>query len=199
MKLLKGFKFIAMLAVVLAIASGCASKPAEDEVDTSVEQARAAIIDARAAHATVNPAHADFTAIGNMIADAEPALAAGDTGLAIRLANEARARAEAAARESVSAKIDDSKPGSYTVERGDSLWAISGKSDIYGNPYQWPLIYKANRDKIKDADLIHPGQQFKIERAATQAQIDAAVNHARTRGAWSLGVAEESDMRYLSR
>ncbi|MBE0509899.1 MAG: LysM peptidoglycan-binding domain-containing protein [Chromatiales bacterium] len=137
-----------------------------------------------------------------MIADAESALAAGDTGKAIVLANQAKLLAEAAIKEGVVKKTTQpvsSGADSYTVKRGDSLWVISGKGEIYGNPYQWPLIYKANRDKIKDADLIYPGQQFKINRAASQAEVDAAIKHARTRGAWSLGVTEESDTRYLSR
>jgi nucleoid-associated protein YgaU len=85
----------------------------------------------------------------------------------------------------------------YNVVRGDHLWGISSKSMIYGNPYQWPLIYKANRDKIKDADLIHPGQVFTINRNASGTEVDAAVKHAKTRGAWQMGVVEESDKRYL--
>jgi len=89
--------------------------------------------------------------------------------------------------------------GSYQVVRGDNLWNISGKSEIYGNPYQWPLIYKANRSKIKDADLIYPGQQLDIDRSASTSDVDAAIAHARTRGAWSLGVVEDSDMAYLAR
>lgn len=86
---------------------------------------------------------------------------------------------------------------SYTVVRGDSLWAISSYRVIYGNPYQWPLIYKANADQIKDADLIYPGQVFSIPRDMSASQIEAAIQHARTRGAWSLGVVEESDQAYL--
>ncbi|HEB99468.1 MAG TPA: LysM peptidoglycan-binding domain-containing protein [Thiotrichales bacterium] len=85
----------------------------------------------------------------------------------------------------------------YTVQRGDSLWAISGKAEIYNNPYQWPLIYKANADKIKDADLIYPGQEFSIDRNPSAAEVDAAIEHAKTRGAWSLGEVEESDRAYL--
>ncbi len=87
----------------------------------------------------------------------------------------------------------------YTVERGDHLWGISGKPTIYGNPYQWPLIFKANRDKIRDADLIYPGQVFTIDRNASQADVDAAVQHAKTRGAWKLGVTEDSDKAYLQK
>jgi nucleoid-associated protein YgaU len=85
----------------------------------------------------------------------------------------------------------------YQVNRGDSLWSISGQPGIYNNPYQWPLIYKNNRDKIKDADLIYPGQVFAVDQNPSAAEVDAAVDHARNRGAWSIGVVEESDRRYL--
>jgi nucleoid-associated protein YgaU len=87
---------------------------------------------------------------------------------------------------------------SYEVKRGDSLWGISGQPRIYGNPYAWPLIYKANSAKIKDADLIYPKQNFDINRSASAADVDAAVRHAKTRGAWKLGVVEASDKAYLS-
>ena len=85
----------------------------------------------------------------------------------------------------------------YTVERGDSLWGISARPEIYNNPYQWPLIYKANSDRIHDADLIYPGQEFSIDRNPSAADVDAAVNHAKTRGAWSIGEVEQSDRDYL--
>lgn len=87
---------------------------------------------------------------------------------------------------------------SYEVVKGDNLWNISAKSEVYGNPYEWPLIYKANSDKIKDADLIYPGQKFDINKGASDAEKAAAVNHAKTRGAWSIGAVEESDKAYLA-
>ncbi|MDX1444470.1 MAG: LysM peptidoglycan-binding domain-containing protein, partial [Gammaproteobacteria bacterium] len=86
----------------------------------------------------------------------------------------------------------------YTVVNGDSLWGIAGKSEVYGNSYQWPLIYKANSDKISDADLIYPGQEFDIDKNPTAGAVDAAVNHAKTRGAWTIGETEASDEAYLS-
>jgi peptidoglycan hydrolase CwlO-like protein len=52
----------------------------------------------------------------------------------------------------------------YTVVRGDYLWRISKKPDIYGDPFQWIRIYSYNRDQIKDPDLIYPDQLFKIQR-----------------------------------
>jgi nucleoid-associated protein YgaU len=85
----------------------------------------------------------------------------------------------------------------YDVVGGDSLWSISAKSEIYSDPYQWPLIYKANRDKIKDADLIYPGQSLSVNRNPTASETEMAINHAKTRGAWSIGVVEESDRNYL--
>lgn len=85
----------------------------------------------------------------------------------------------------------------YQVVRGDSLWSIAGKQEVYDNPYQWPLIYKSNRDQIKDADLIYPGQDFSINRNPSAAESEMAVNHARNRGVWSIGVVEESDRNYL--
>lgn len=87
---------------------------------------------------------------------------------------------------------------SYEVAKGDSLWGISGKDAVYGNPYQWPLIYKANSDKIKDADLIYPGQVLGIDTNPSDADKAAAIQHAKTRGSWSIGVTEESDKAYLA-
>ena len=49
---------------------------------------------------------------------------------------------------------------SYTIKSGDSLSKIAKK--YYGNANEWQKIYKANQDKIKDPDLIHPGQQIII-------------------------------------
>jgi len=52
----------------------------------------------------------------------------------------------------------------YNVEKGDYLWKISGKEDIYKDPMQWMRIYSYNREQIKDPDLIYPKQVFKIHR-----------------------------------
>ncbi len=51
---------------------------------------------------------------------------------------------------------------SYTVVKGDHLWGIAKKKEHYANPFAWPIIYKANRDQIKNPDLIFPKQNFKI-------------------------------------
>ncbi|VAX26651.1 LysM domain protein [hydrothermal vent metagenome] len=54
------------------------------------------------------------------------------------------------------------KEVNYTVVKGDYLWKIAKKDQFYGNGFAWPVIYNANRDQIKDPDLIYPKQVFKI-------------------------------------
>ncbi len=81
----------------------------------------------------------------------------------------------------------------YTVAKGDSLWRIAGKSSVYGNPYQWPLIFKANADKIKHADRIYPKQSFDVVKNPTQADADAAVKYSKHRGAWHGNKAAKKD------
>jgi nucleoid-associated protein YgaU len=43
---------------------------------------------------------------------------------------------------------------------GDSLSKIAKK--IYGDAGRWKEIFEANKDTIKNPDLIHPGQILKI-------------------------------------
>lgn len=56
----------------------------------------------------------------------------------------------------------------YTVVEGDCLWKIA--KQFYGNPYMWKLIYNANIDKIKNPDLIYPGQVFYLPELDTTKQ-----------------------------
>jgi len=48
----------------------------------------------------------------------------------------------------------------YVVKQGDSLSLIA--KEKYGNANKWPKIYEANKDLIKDPNLIYPGQTLKI-------------------------------------
>jgi hypothetical protein len=69
-------------------------------------------------------------------------------------------------------------PTSYTVVKGNCLWWISEFKQIYNDPFMWPLIFKANRSKIKNANLIYPGQTFDIPRAFALDDVKAARNKA---------------------
>jgi nucleoid-associated protein YgaU len=64
--------------------------------------------------------------------------------------SEAMSKAQAATRDEVT----------YTVKSGDSLSKIAKKH--YGDASKWKLIHEANRDLIKNPDLIHPGWVLKI-------------------------------------
>ncbi|MBI3813545.1 MAG: LysM peptidoglycan-binding domain-containing protein [Nitrospinae bacterium] len=70
--------------------------------------------------------------------------------------------------------------------KGESLWKIAKHKDVYENPFMWPIIYKANHDKINDPDLIYPKQVLSIQRDFSSDDKDKAVRHAKTRGEWSL-------------
>jgi nucleoid-associated protein YgaU len=53
---------------------------------------------------------------------------------------------------------------SYTVRRGENLPQIAARTEIYNNSSLWPLIYRANRDQIRDPKQLWPGQILKIPR-----------------------------------
>jgi nucleoid-associated protein YgaU len=48
----------------------------------------------------------------------------------------------------------------YTIEKGDTLWAIASK--YYDDGSKYTHIVDANIEVIKDADLIYPGQTIRI-------------------------------------
>lgn len=56
-----------------------------------------------------------------------------------------------------------SKEETYTVQKGDTLSAISKK--FYGNANDYMKIFNANRDQLKDPDKINIGQVLKIPSA----------------------------------
>ena len=214
------FKPFFIMMIVLGLVTGCATSP--DEATADQATAEQAIADAKSSNAQAKKMNAEWRDTGKIIKKAEEALAAGDYAKATDLANQAQRQAEHAMKQAkeqearlkasgaltgatASEDAADSRQGgvmagenSYEVVGGDNLWNISAQDSIYANAYQWPLIYKANRDKIKDADLIYPGQVFDIDRDASSADVDAAVNHAKTRGAWSVGTTEASDDAYLA-
>ncbi len=200
--------------------------PTADKSDTMKAGANAAaknaIYSAKIKNSRAKRAGYEWRDTGKMIKAAEKAAANGDNDKAVKLANAARDQANNAIAQAESENVrfekvhgtstladsgmmSESAPATstsaasdYTVVGGDNLWNISGKDSVYGNPYQWPLIYKANANKIQDADLIYAGQVFSIP-SASSSDVSAAVNHAKTRGAWSIGGAESSYQDYLAK
>lgn len=64
-----------------------------------------------------------------------------------------------------SQKDSVSQPVSYTVHRGETLPQIAARVEIYNTASLWPLIYRANRDQIRDPKQLWPGQILKIPRS----------------------------------
>lgn len=62
------------------------------------------------------------------------------------------------------AAVDDTaggdNPVSHTVEKGDTLWAISSKTP--GNGSRYNEIFEANRPMLTHPDKIYPGQVLRI-------------------------------------
>jgi len=48
----------------------------------------------------------------------------------------------------------------YVIQKGDTLWAIASK--YYGSGAKYTMIVDANKEVIKDADKIFPGQKIRI-------------------------------------
>lgn len=48
----------------------------------------------------------------------------------------------------------------YTIEKGDTLWAVATK--YYGNGAMYTKIVEDNLEVIKNADKIYPGQKIRI-------------------------------------
>jgi len=51
-----------------------------------------------------------------------------------------------------------------TVQEGFTLWAIA--EDQFGDGVEFIRVYEANRELIRDPDLIYPGQVFAIPEGA---------------------------------
>jgi nucleoid-associated protein YgaU len=64
------------------------------------------------------------------------------------------------AADGVSAPHQQAKVEYYTIERGDTLSAIAQR--FLGKASDYPKIFEANREVIKDPDLIYPGQKIRI-------------------------------------
>lgn len=57
-------------------------------------------------------------------------------------------------------KTNAPKSKTHTVKPGDTLWAIAAK--YLGSGAKYTVIYNANKDKIKNPNVIYPGQVLTI-------------------------------------
>jgi nucleoid-associated protein YgaU len=78
---------------------------------------------------------------------------------AVLLAGNVKGVAEIRADE-LGAPPQTAKVEFYVIRKGDTLSAIA--KQFYGNANAYPRIFEANREVIKNADLIFPGQKIRI-------------------------------------
>jgi|TARA_B110000971_G_scaffold51677_2_gene52330 nucleoid-associated protein YgaU len=216
MKVKELLKIVAVTVFTAGFAVGCASsgskttEPTEavaevKECEGASPEAKNAIYAAKLKNARARNLGFDSAENVKLIKAAEQAAADCNDVRAMNLAKRAETEAETFiakfhADQKVEAVVSSDKVvslGNYSVQSGDNLWNIAGQDAVYGNPYQWPLIYKANMGEIKDADLIFPGQSFNIP-TARAGDSAAAIAHAKNRGAWTIGQTEASDLDYLA-
>ncbi len=73
-------------------------------------------------------------------------------------------------QEIILSKVEEAKPEggaeaevtqqmpNVIIRKGDNLWNISRR--LYGSGFRYTTIYQANKDQIRNPDLIYPGQVF---------------------------------------
>ena len=71
---------------------------------------------------------------------------------------------------------------SYTVKRGETLPQIAARPELYNDAALWPLIYRANRDQIRDPYQLWPGQVLKVPRNFSRDEALEARRQAHRRG-----------------
>lgn len=105
----------------------------------------------------------------------------------VEAAAEEERRQEQAARERAAMKSaageqngtpSRERPASYSVRRGETLPQIAARPEIYNESGLWPLIYRANRDQVRDPYQLWPGQVLKIPRSYSREEAAEARRQA---------------------
>jgi nucleoid-associated protein YgaU len=122
-----------------------------DGTVTSSKQGVAVTVDIAEASAPATQSHAEYVpGTAPQTPASEPPLQAG------RPRETAANNAGSAPDEAASPLAGEHAVSSKVVSRGDSLWRISRIK--YGDGSRYALVYRANRDRIRDPNLIYPGQ-----------------------------------------
>ena len=64
-------------------------------------------------------------------------------------------------------ELSPNAPERYTIQRGDTLWGISGL--FLQRPWRWPELWGMNMDQIRNPHLIFPGQVLVLTRIGDRA------------------------------
>lgn len=178
------------LALVL---SGCAKKP-----EAELQKAESALSAAKDAGAQ-DLAAKDYQAAENKLNEGKSLVDKKKYKDAVPVLNDAASLADTARDKALVAKKTTTKPvaaapapapapatapafapekkadfADHKVVKGDCLWKIAASKDAFGDGYAWPLIYDANKDQIKNPNLIYPKQVLKVPVAPSEDELKAA-------------------------
>jgi len=95
-------------------------------------------------------------------------------------------------------KWEDISVPEYTVQKGDYLFVIAARKEVYNNKHMWPIIWEANENgvisapgripkSIKNPHLIYPGQVLRIPKMSDVLKKSAIFDRARGWLDWKKG------------
>lgn len=67
----------------------------------------------------------------------------------------------------------------YVVKGTESMWHLTGEPEVYGNSYLWPLVWQANRDKVKKPGQLYKGLRLTIPAHPTAEEVAQALAYSK--------------------
>jgi LysM repeat protein len=106
-------------------------------------------------------------------------------------------KTKAVPAETTEAATPAKKSSKHTIkiEKGQTLWSIAKSDAAYGKSCNWPLIFKANKGKVQDPDLIYPGQVLIIPRGVPVTEKDSACEAATKYGPYEPHSTPRQDVK----
>ena len=109
---------------------------------------------------TEKDAQAELMALQEQLAEAEARIAGLEAELEPLRAEVAEMESKASMHQAKLAELQEAwkicQYGRYKVVEGDWLSKIASMRNVYHDGKKWPMIYEANKDKIKNPNLIYP-------------------------------------------